>query len=145
MRRSTANSAPTLSLGRVLVIAVLVNLVLTGLVALAFRWPDPRAIRLLNVTPVLDLSAAGEGEGTGRGPAPVILTTADPADPQRIDINTASAAELEALPGIGPTLAGRVVRYREEHGPFSTIEELMNVQGIGVVTLDKMRGLITVH
>ena len=49
----------------------------------------------------------------------------------RININTASAAELTDLPGIGETLAGRIVAYRNEHGRFSTPEELKNVKGIG--------------
>ncbi|NPV08821.1 MAG: helix-hairpin-helix domain-containing protein [Anaerolineae bacterium] len=62
-----------------------------------------------------------------------------------LDINQAGVVELEMLPGIGPVLAGRIVEYRESRGPFSTIEELMNVQGIGEKTLDGLRGLVTVR
>ncbi|MGQ9553875.1 MAG: helix-hairpin-helix domain-containing protein [Anaerolineae bacterium] len=61
----------------------------------------------------------------------------------RININSASAQELEALPGIGPALAARIVAYRQEQGPFSTIEELGNVSGIGPRTLDQLRPFIT--
>ncbi len=48
-----------------------------------------------------------------------------------IDINHASAEEFEKLPGIGPELAKRIVRYREKHGPFRRIEDLMAVRGMG--------------
>ena len=48
----------------------------------------------------------------------------------RIDLNTADAAQLKTLPGIGDVLAERIIAYREEHGGFSTVEEIMNVKGI---------------
>lgn len=48
----------------------------------------------------------------------------------RIDLNTADAAQLKTLPGIGDVLAERIIAYREEHGEFSTVEEIMNVKGI---------------
>ena len=54
-----------------------------------------------------------------------------------VDINRASSAELETLPGIGPTLAGRIIEYREQNGAFQTPEELTNVKGIGEKTLEK--------
>ena len=54
-----------------------------------------------------------------------------PAVPGKVNINTADAAQLEALDGIGPTLAQRIVAYREEHGPFADIESIMDVNGIG--------------
>jgi competence ComEA-like helix-hairpin-helix protein len=49
----------------------------------------------------------------------------------RIDLNRASAQELEALPGVGPAIAERIVEYRREHGPFSSFEDLEEVSGIG--------------
>jgi competence protein ComEA len=62
-----------------------------------------------------------------------------------ININAASAAELETLPGIGPTLAQRMVEYREAHGPFGAIEDTMNVRGIGEGLFSDIRELITVE
>lgn len=62
-----------------------------------------------------------------------------------ININTAARDELEALPGIGSTLAQRIIDYREELGPFTGIEELMNVSGIGSATFDKLKDLVTVE
>jgi competence protein ComEA len=61
-----------------------------------------------------------------------------------ININTASTAELETLPGIGPTLAQRIVDYREAHGPFAAIEDIIKVRGIGEGLFNEIRDLITV-
>ncbi|MFQ6059612.1 MAG: helix-hairpin-helix domain-containing protein [Anaerolineae bacterium] len=62
-----------------------------------------------------------------------------------ININTATAAELESLPGIGPTYAQRIIEYREQNGPFQRIEEVMRVRGIGQVTFEKIKDQITVQ
>lgn len=61
-----------------------------------------------------------------------------------ININTASAEELDALPGIGPALAGRIVAYRQQHGPFASVEELSNVSGISPKMVETLRPLISV-
>jgi len=57
----------------------------------------------------------------------------------RVNVNTASADELATLPGIGPSYAKRIVDYREKNGPFKRVEDLLNVQGIGEKTLEKIR------
>lgn len=62
-----------------------------------------------------------------------------PAVPGKVNINTADAAQLEALDGIGPTLAQRIVAYREEHGPFADIESIMDVNGIGEGIFETIR------
>jgi len=62
----------------------------------------------------------------------------------KININTATAAELESLPGIGEVLSQRIVDYREANGPFSAIEDIKNVQGIGEVTFEEIKELIFV-
>ncbi|MGB9757785.1 MAG: ComEA family DNA-binding protein [Candidatus Bipolaricaulaceae bacterium] len=61
-----------------------------------------------------------------------------------LDLNRATAAELEKLPGIGPTLAARIVAWRETHGPFRTVEDLLAVPGIGPKTLENLRDKVTV-
>lgn len=61
-----------------------------------------------------------------------------------VNLNTATAAELEALPGIGPSTAARIVEYRQKNGPFKKIEDLMNVQGVGEKSFLKLRTQITV-
>lgn len=60
----------------------------------------------------------------------------------RFDINTASAQELEGLPGVGPVLAERIAGYRDDHGPFATIEDLLDVPGIGESKLSAIRDFI---
>lgn len=62
-----------------------------------------------------------------------------------LNINTASAVELEALPGIGPALAERIVAYRTEHGPFGAIEAIMDVSGIGESIFGQISAQITVE
>ena len=62
-----------------------------------------------------------------------------------LDLNAASEEELAELPGIGPELARRITAYREEHGPFETVEELMEVSGIGQGKLDGLEGRVTVE
>lgn len=56
-----------------------------------------------------------------------------------VDINRADATTLESLPGVGPVLAGRIVAYREQHGRFETIEDLLNVSGVGEKKLESLR------
>ncbi|HNB39919.1 MAG TPA: ComEA family DNA-binding protein [Anaerolineales bacterium] len=60
-----------------------------------------------------------------------------------ININTASVEELDSLPGIGPTIAQRIIDYRDENGPFQTIEDILNVSGVGPSTFDQIKDLIT--
>ncbi len=61
----------------------------------------------------------------------------------KVNINTADTATLETLPGIGPTIAGRIIDYRQANGPFGRIEEIMDVSGIGPATFEKIQGLIS--
>jgi competence protein ComEA len=61
-----------------------------------------------------------------------------------VNINTASATELEALPGIGEVLAATIVAYRDEHGPFASVDQLEDVSGIGPSTLEELRDLVTI-
>lgn len=61
----------------------------------------------------------------------------------KININTASAAELDNLPGVGPALAARIIQYRTDNGPFLNPEDLQNVSGIGPKTYEKMASMVT--
>jgi competence protein ComEA len=62
----------------------------------------------------------------------------------RIDINLADAALLETLPGIGPTIAQRIIEYREMNGPFETAEQIQDVKGIGPTIFERIKDQITV-
>ena len=61
-----------------------------------------------------------------------------------VNVNSASAAELEQLPGIGPKVAARIVDYRTKKGPYRKLEELMNVQGIGEKSFLKLRSQLSI-
>jgi competence protein ComEA len=79
--------------------------------------------------------AAGEPPGTGGLGAPVGNAAAGGA----VDINAADAVALEALPGVGPSIAQAIVEWREANGPFASVDELEDVPGIGPATLDEIR------
>jgi competence ComEA-like helix-hairpin-helix protein len=91
-----------------------------------------------------------------RAPALVVATPLEPAPPAadapdsarrsaaRLDLNRASAAELDALPGIGPVLAGRIVEHRRTHGPFHRVEELRAVRGVGPRLFERLQGRLRV-
>ena len=61
-----------------------------------------------------------------------------------VNVNSAPAEELETLPGIGEVLAQAIISYREEHGPFTSVDQLEDVSGIGPATLEEIRDLVTV-
>ena len=69
---------------------------------------------------------------------------AKPAATGIVNLNTASAADLEGLPGIGAKTAARIIEYRQKNGPFKKVEELMNVRGVGEKNFLKLKPQITV-
>jgi competence protein ComEA len=75
----------------------------------------------------------------GTNPTRLQLSTSGP-----LNLNTADTETLQALPGIGPTLAEQIVAYRQEHGPFQTVEELLQVPGIGPKRWERIRHVIRV-
>jgi competence protein ComEA len=82
-------------------------------------------------TPSAPTAAAGEA------------TSADDSR-DKININTATAEELEALPAVGEVTAARIVAYREQNGPFRSVDDLIHVQGISDRTIDEFRDLVTI-
>ena len=70
---------------------------------------------------------------------------AQPAPPKaKININTATASELESLPRIGPKVAQRIIDYRAKNGNFKKVEDIMKVQGIGEKIFENIKDMITV-
>lgn len=84
--------------------------------------------------------ANGTG-GTGAGTTPSV---GGGASAEAIDLNTATETQLDALPGIGPVLAGRIVQWRTEHGRFVDVDQLAEVKGIGEALLARLRPLVRV-
>lgn len=64
---------------------------------------------------------------------------------EKLDLNRATVAELDALPGIGPSKAAAIVKYREENGPFRAVEDLLDVPGIGPALLEQIRDRVVVR
>ena len=71
--------------------------------------------------------------------------TGDGQPSTKLNLNAASLADLDALPGIGPVLAQRIVDYRTEHGPFGSVEELAKVEGVSARTVEALRPLVSVE
>ena len=103
------------------------------------------------------VTAASGGADMAQTPAPSVPTVRPttsaptPAAPvgvavagDRIDINRATAAELDALPGIGPVIAQRIVDYRAANGPFAAVDALVDIQGISARMVEDLRPLVTV-
>jgi competence protein ComEA len=82
-------------------------------------------------------AASGGVAGSGAGGGPAATTGA-------VNLNTADESALDALPGVGPVLAQRILAWREQHGTFSSVDELTEVQGIGDKLLESLRPLVTV-
>ena len=115
-------------------------------------WLTERDRIILAVLGTLALIALGILMWQQRRPPLTIEGTLSPAQTaqwdtalasaRQVDVNTASVAELEGLPGVGPALSHRIVEYRTAHGRFQTAEELQQVQGIGSKTYEALRDYV---
>ncbi|MHA6525284.1 helix-hairpin-helix domain-containing protein [Tessaracoccus sp. G1721] len=89
---------------------------------------------------IIGSTAEPRGDLNGAAPAP-----GDGAGGGALDLNTATAAELETLPGVGPVMAAAILAWREENGRFTAVEELQEVSGIGPKTFEKLKPLVRVQ
>ena len=95
--------------------------------------------------PRKDQDASGGGDSGGGGAFGGGITVPSPAPGASsgpVSLNTATAAQLDELPGIGPATAARIIAFREANGPFTTIDELDDVSGIGPATVERLRDLV---
>jgi competence protein ComEA len=99
---------------------------------------DPATVNLAAVV--------GDGQQLSVGvPAAAGASSGAPAAPGgRVDLNSATVADLDALPGIGPVLAQRIVSWREQQGRFASVEQLDDVPGIGPTIYEQLKDLVTV-
>ncbi|WP_106848321.1 ComEA family DNA-binding protein [Blastococcus sp. Marseille-P5729] len=156
---AAASPASTSSAPGVLVVAVVGSVNVPGLVTLPEGARVSDAIEAAGgALPGTDLStlniarkvADGEQIVVGLPGPPVDSGTSEPQPTANggstalVDINSANVTQLDELPGIGPVLAQRIVDFREENGPFKSVEELENVSGVGPAVLAKVKDLVTV-
>jgi competence protein ComEA len=92
------------------------------------------ALPILLVAPLLAQTAQPDAKAGSRADKPPVV----------VNLNTATVADLEQLPGVGAKTAARIIEYRQKRGPFKKIEELMNVQGIGEKSFLKLKPQISV-
>lgn len=76
--------------------------------------------------------------------ASTVFESTAPTEPAILDLNTATAEQLQTLPGIGPVIAERIISYRETNGGFESVGELMQVPGIGEKKLEEVWDLVSV-
>lgn len=108
---------------------------------LAARITDEDRIEVPSIAIAQSIPTTGNSPSFGiRSDTPV---PAESEVDDRININTASAAELESLPGIGPALAERIIEFRTVNGRFETIEELAQINGISAAMVEEMAELIS--
>ncbi|OBJ16373.1 ComEA family DNA-binding protein [Mycobacterium colombiense] len=93
-------------------------------------------------------TALGSSVATGTTPTSKAPTPAPgsvkPKPGQAVDLNTATVAELDALPGVGPVTAAAIVAWRQSNGKFTSVDQLADVEGIGPARLEKLRALVRV-
>lgn len=94
--------------------------------------------RIGQAVPVVVTGAGGGSAGSDEG------GDADTTPSGPVNVNSASADELDSLPGVGPATAAAIIAHRDQYGPFGSIEDLADVRGIGPSKLDALSGLVTV-
>lgn len=113
-------------------------LLCAGIILFEIFWTQPVVVYenpQSTVSPAQNSSLSSEEESSAQ----------EPQQQGKINLNTASAQELETLPGIGEVKAQAIIDYREQEGPFQTIDQVMEVKGIGEKTFESIRDLITVE
>jgi len=114
--------------------------------------PTKSEIILLGLTAVFLCALAGLSLRDWQDRVPGVVIETEPEVPREeiapdfppVDLNTATAEELDTLPGIGESLARRIIAYREANGPFGSIEEIMEVSGIGEAKFAELEDRVTV-
>jgi competence protein ComEA len=103
------------------------------------------AAAVLAVTLTVPVPVPPPNDGNGVAPRQPSVEQQEQETEERVDLNAANATELQEIPGIGPAMASRIIAWRAEHGPFERVEDLLNISGIGVKTLEKLRAYVVVR
>ena len=99
------------------------------------------AVLVVLSSPLAAQSGAPKAQGSRAAKPPVAATV---VSTEVVNLNSATAAQIASLPGIGPKTADLVVQYRTKNGPFKKIEEIMNVRGIGEKSFLKIKDRLTI-
>ncbi len=135
-------------------VKVVLFLSATFLIGLAVRWLAPAETAPASGTPfdytLLDSEFAARSQSpdspaAGSGAAITSRTPAKSPPAEGVNLNSASEQDLTALPGVGPATAARILRYRDEHGEFASVDHLLRVPGIGAKKLERLRPYIHVR
>jgi comEA protein len=116
--------------------------VTTGL-ACVFAAMAGHALTAQTAQPPTQTGSPAAAKSSKKAPRVVVHATANAANP--VNLNTATAAELQTLPKIGAAAAARIIEYRQKSGGFKKVEDLMNVKGIGEKTFLRLKPLIAVN
>ncbi len=113
------------------------------------RNPTGDAMLLVSSQPVMESPAVSDTESVSETADSSTSSLPEPSQSDDsaafpVDLNTADAAQLDLVPGIGEVIAARIIEYRNLVGKFKTVDELLNVKGIGEKTLEEMREFLTV-
>ena len=95
----------------------------------------------LRAAPGRGRAPGGRSDGGGSGGGS--RHRGGPLRAEPVDLNTATAEELDALPGVGPATAAAIIDHRQRNGPFRSVDELRDVRGIGDAKLAQLRDLVT--
>ena len=108
--------------------------------------PWPRAAQRVLIVLAAGLLALGAFLGGKASQRPIAVAVPDdPGLDVQLELNSATPADLETLPGVGAALAGRIDAYRATHGPFHSVDELRKVPGFGDKLVETLRPLLIVH
>lgn len=137
---------PTPNERKGLLFLTLVALSGTGVRVWRARMPPPPSADLVALDRQLqriDSVRSARREPSARKSRSAKAITVAPAEAEPVDLNTATTAEIEGLPGIGPSLAQRIVAHRDSAGPFADLTALCAVRGIGPALAKRLRPLVT--
>ncbi|MBI3625293.1 MAG: helix-hairpin-helix domain-containing protein [Candidatus Rokubacteria bacterium] len=117
-----------------------------GLAVSEFRRGLPDlAERLENLDTAAPSDRSAPASPAGPPARPQKISEAQTKLDGQLNLNRATAGDLRRLPGVGPTLAGQIIRARERQGPFTTIDDLLHVPGMGSKKFERIRDLVTVR
>lgn len=123
---------------------VIITLVFAGFTAGYYLGRNHSAGEIQIAVPAVLLTEPTQPPQASQASSPTEEAETEPTIAFPIDLNTAGQTELTALPGIGPVLAGRILEYRDSAGRFQSVEELLNVSGIGEKRLEAIWEYVTV-